>query len=84
MSSFEPAGAFILSDNDIARHVNCTADAPEATVTHRNATEKYSVGLTWSPAPDDAPGTDYFFTYTVVKDFNTIWAGRTSVFFSFQ
>ena len=56
----------------------------QATVTHTDGDDKSEMDLVWSPPSNAAPGTEYYFHYTIVKNYGNIWVGRDSPVFSFE
>ena len=56
----------------------------QATVTHTDGDDKSEMDLVWRPPKNDAPGTEYYFHYTIVKSYGNIWVGRDSPVFSFE
>ena len=77
-----PAGVFELQDR--MKYVECDDAAPQSTVTHTDSDPKKGWKLVWNPAPEDQPNTNYYFVYTIVKDYGTYWHDRKSSLFSLQ
>ena len=66
------------------QHLLCSEDTPEATVTHTDSDDKEEIDLVWVPPPNAVDGNDeYYFHYTIVKDYGNIWVGRDTPVFSF-
>ena len=88
MADDKPAGSFILTNKADeafdAQHVLCNEAAPEATVTHTNNDDKSNMKLFWKPPPENSADTEYYFKYTVVKNYNNIWVGRDTPKFSLK
>ena len=63
-----PAGRFVnMNTNSAARIMPCYS---QSSVTHSNGNSKNSVTLQWSP---DCTGCQFYFLYTVVKNYSTMW-----------
>ena len=77
-----PAGVFDLQDR--TKYVECDDAAPQSTITHTDSDPKKGWKLVWNPAPEDQPNTNYYFVYTIVKDYGTYWHDRKSSLFSLQ
>lgn len=81
-SNDEPAGNFVLINKDDEpfrmQHLACSESAQEATVTHADGDEKDTMPLFWKPPATAGPGDEFYFHYTVVKEYSTIWAARDS------
>ena len=84
----KPAGSFVLTNKADEpfrmQHLLCSEATPEATVTHTDNEDKSSIKLLWKPPPENDPSTEYYFHYTIVKDYNNIWVGRDSPKFSLK
>ena len=66
-----PAGRF-LDTNPEARRMPCHG---QTSVTHTNSKDKRSITLQWSP---DCIDCQFYFYYTVVQDFYTMWVKEQS------
>ena len=84
LSNDEPVGVFLLKDSKYAQHLLCDESAPESTVTHTDSEPKETIELFWKPPPSAPPTAEFYFHYTIVKDYGINWNGRTSVNFSFE
>ena len=51
----------------------------KSTITHTDNDPKSQMKLVWRPTRTD---TEYYFQYTIVKDYNNIWVARKTVNFS--
>ena len=80
----EATGTFDLGDDERMKYVECNDAAPQSTVTHTDSDAKKAWKLIWNPAPEDGPKTNYYFVYTIVKDYETYWHDRKSSLFSLQ
>merc|ERR1711992_142080 len=72
-SNGSPGGRFVnMNSNNDARIMPCSG---QSSVTHANSVSKSSVKLQWSP---DCTGCQFYFDYTVAKDYSTYWVKRRS------
>ena len=78
----KPTGIFTKDKR--MKYVECDDTAPQSTVTHTDSDAKKTWKLTWNPAPEDKANTNYYFVYTIVKDYETYWYDRKSALFSLQ
>jgi hypothetical protein len=78
-STHVPMGNFVLpKENPRMKYVVCNETAPESTVTHTDSQDKKQVNLSWRAPPTNDLDREYYFKYTVVKDYATYYVGRTT------
>ena len=78
----EPEGDFILTNRPDEpfrmQYLDCDGGG-KSTITHTDNDPKSQMKLVWRPT---RPGTEYYFQYTIVKDYNNIWVAQKTVNFS--
>ena len=72
-SDDSPVGAFGVTDG-VSRAVRCSAQHPDATLTHTDTNDKDQLASTWT-APAGVDADDVYFVATVAQNFNTYWVG---------
>ena len=78
----EPEGEFILTNKPDEpfrmQYLDCDGGG-KSTITHTDNDPKSQMKLVWRPNHSD---TEYYFQYTIVKDYNNIWIAQKTVKFS--